>query len=49
MKKILIVAITAITILIILSSCSYEICATYSRTPLKEYGVKYHAKSLKKV
>jgi hypothetical protein len=49
MKKLLILAISALAILIILSSCSYEACATYSRTPLKEYGVKYtHANLLKK-
>lgn len=49
MKKILILFIAFLAAVIILASCSYESCPTYSRKDnVSKYGEKVHTQSLRK-
>ncbi|HTJ49984.1 MAG TPA: hypothetical protein VL443_11055 [Cyclobacteriaceae bacterium] len=52
MRKLLVVAIVLLSMIIILSSCSYDLCPTYSNSSIKSYGPKYtyaHTNASKKV
>ena len=51
MKKLSIITLVALTVLISVSSCSYEVCPTYATSSLKKHGPKYsyaHSKPNKK-
>jgi len=49
MKKLLVLFIAVLTTVMILTSCSYETCPTYSRKDnVSKYGQKVHTQSLRK-
>jgi len=49
MKKLLILFIAFLVTVMILTSCSYETCPTYSRKDnVSKYGQKVHTQSLRK-